>query len=156
VRERVGKAGSSLDGRVRGPAAIIALCDAKNAFQLIERGMLLNLADILIEDATNIVSVPEDEGLVNVKPASQNVFYVFDGLLGVLLKTSLITLEEVFLIISDLNDQGNVECILQVLGEEKGEQMTKMQPISRRASSSVEVEGLATLIVVQDELKISV
>ena len=83
---------------------------------------------------------------------------------------SIVTFEEEFFIISDLNDQRNFESILQPFSEEERKKMSKMHSIRRRAlneklyskntnskntSSSVKEERLSLFVVIQNPIEIS-
>lgn len=57
----------------------------ERACYLIPSDGLLNLADILVENASHILSIKENESSFGVKVQSKDVFDIFVAILGVLL-----------------------------------------------------------------------
>jgi len=106
--------------------------------------VLLDFADILIEDSSHISCIAEDESSFRVETASKDIFAVFNTPLYVFLTVLYLTqlefyfksgfsFEEVLLIISDLNDERDFKGILQILGEDEGKQMSQVHSIARRS-----------------------
>lgn len=56
---------------------------------------------------------------------------------------------------SELNDEGAIEDVLKPLSEDEGDHVAEMHAVARRSTSSVEVEGLALLIAVEDEVELA-
>ena len=86
---------------------------------------LLDLANIVIEWASHILSVEEDEGLFEVEAHSEDILAVFNTVFHVLLYNvslfldismsyfqRIFSLEEKLLVIGDLDNKRNVESVL--------------------------------------------
>jgi hypothetical protein len=62
----------------------------------------------------NVIQVCKDKGLGHVKPASDDIFSIFEGQ-SVALVQLQIGLEQELLVISQLDNKRTIECILQPL-----------------------------------------
>jgi len=85
VRERVGETGSSLDSRVRGFTSVITFSDTKDTSELIPSDGLLDLADVLVEWASHILGIKENESSFRVKAKGQNIFTILNTIFSILL-----------------------------------------------------------------------
>ncbi len=81
--------------------------------------MLLESANIGVH-SSHILRIDKDKGLFRVKPQSQNVLNIFISQFSELSQITAI-LMEIFFVISDLNNEGNVKGLLKILVEDKRE-----------------------------------
>lgn len=123
---------------------------------------LLDSDDVVVHVA-DVVHVVEDERLLGVEAAGDDVFRVLATHSRALIQCQLLPQE--FLVVCKLNHQGTVEGVLQPLREEEGNQVTQMETARRRTStacnsmtslpSRVQVELLSLLVRVEDQVQIS-
>lgn len=137
--EAAGKAGSSLDGRVGRPPTVIGETESKDSLEGGYVDVLLE-PDYVLVHVSDIFGIDEDEREIGIEAYREDILDVLIGQLGELGDiTSL--LEEVLLVIGDLDDEGDLEGLLQVLVEDERKHVTEMQGIRRRATSCVQIEG---------------
>lgn len=103
----------------------------------------------------DVLGIEENESLLWVEPESDDVLYVADSHLCNLLLSKLRSVHEL-LIISDLDDKWHIECLLHVLGHDEWDGVSEVESLSRWSSSGIEVEELASLISIEDDVEISV
>ena len=97
--------------------------------------MLLHLQLIWVQ-LLDVVRVPKNESFLAIEAKSDNIFDVFDGHSLGLVKREFL-LEDVLLIVGDLDHKGNVEHVLEVLGEDEWNGVAHMHGFSGWASASV-------------------
>lgn len=114
----------------------------------------LELADVHVHVA-HVLSVVEDEGLVEVETAGDDVLGVLDPESLVLLNRELLLVEEL-LVVSQLNHHRHVESFLQPPREDEWHQMAQMHHVVRRATSRVEVKGFALLVLRKNDIEVPV
>lgn len=104
---------------------------------------------------TEIFKIAEDEGLVNIKPHSNDVFCIVSGELHYFFERELLP-KQSLLIIGKLYDQWHVEDILKPAGELERDGMSDVYTAGTWTAASVEEEPLTTLMAVEYSIKVSV
>ena len=154
LREAGGDARRSLDGGVgclpRVPGEVQSedgLAGGKVDMPLEETDVGVELADVL--------AVEEDESLALVEPESENVLDVLESDPREPLEGGALA-PEVLLVVGNLDNEGHVKGLLQILGEDEGHEVAHVQTVTGRAPPSVEVEGLTLFVLVKDQPQVPV
>jgi hypothetical protein len=116
--KKITEARYSLDSWERDSPAIVLWAQPENPFALTIGQHFLESDNIRVH-GPNIISIPKDKSPLLVKPASNDVFSVFNTQVRIVLDIFLILIEEKFLVIGQLNDQRTFKSLLQPLREYK-------------------------------------
>lgn len=106
----------------------VILVEAESSLYLVHCGILLDLDGVGVQ-VLNITRIHEDENLLWVVPESNDVFDVADGHLLHRFEVKLGSVQ-IFLIVGDLDYQGYIESLLQIVIDDEGNGMTKMKCLS--------------------------
>jgi hypothetical protein len=117
--KKITEARHGLDGWERDSPAIVLWAQPENTFALTIGQHFLESDNIRVH-GPNIISIPKDKSPLLVKPASNDVFSVFNAQVRIVLDIFLILIEEKFLVIGQLNYQRTFKSLLQPLREYKG------------------------------------
>lgn len=113
----------------------ITIIKAKDSLDLIKSNILLNFDSVWIE-ILNVLSILKDKSLLRVKSKGYNILYIAYCHLKNFLILKFRSVHKL-LVISYLNDQGNIKSILHPFVENKRNSMTHMHCFSWRSSSRI-------------------
>jgi len=147
MRERSRKRRSCLDRWISNLANIIALIKTKNSFFLIEGYALGYLENIRIE-LLNILCIQEYMGLLRLEPKCNDIFDIINSHFLDVFQSFLLS-ENKFFIVGDLDDQGHIKSLLQVLSEHHRNRMPKVKCLRRWPSSCVQIEVIFLFVSVK-------
>lgn len=122
---------------------------------MVESDQLSELPGVHEEVVANIFQVAVNEGLLEIESQGNNVLGVLHGEVHGILERYAI-LEQSLLVVRKHEDQGDVENILQPLGELQGDGVTQVQTAGTGTTTGVEEERLATLVEGQDAVEVAV
>ena len=152
--EGITERGNRLDRWVGELPDGVILVEAESALDLVHCGVLVDLDGVGVE-VLDVSRVHEYENFLWVVAEGNYVLDIADGHLLHSFQVKLGSVQ-IFLVIGDLDDQGNIERLLQIVVDDEGNGMTKMECLSGGTTTSVEVEQLALLISIQDQIKVPV
>ena len=132
----------------------VIFIEAESTLYLVHCGILLHLNGVGVK-VLYIARIHEYENLFWVVPEGDDVLDIADGHFLHSFEVKLGSVQ-IFLIISDLDDQGNIESLLQIVINDEGNGMTKMKCLSWGTTASVEVEQLALLVSIKDHVEVTV
>ena len=154
--ERGCEGGCGLDGTEEELADVVGVVETEGAFDLVDGDAFSHADDVLVEGEAggHVLGVCEDEGFVGVETDADDVFGILFAVSAGIFDCDLFRMHK-FLIVGQLNDKGAVEDILEILGELEGDGVTDMHALAAGTSASIEEEGLAFLIPIQDYLQLA-
>lgn len=157
VRERVRETRGGLDGWERKFSDVVRLVEAKDALDLVEVYVFLNANHVWIE-LLNVINVTEDKGLLGVKAEGNDILDVAEAHRNRALRAFKVQLGTVdkFLIVGDLDHNGDVKSLLQILAHDEWDGVAQVKRLSRGSSASVEIEGLFGLVGLKDVVEVAV
>lgn len=117
MRETAANSRGRLDCREANFSDIIRLIDTEATTHLVKGQRFLESRDIGVH-VTYIFRIKENEGFFEIETQSQNIFDILNAHTGVFFDI-LVTPMEKLLIISDLDHQRHVKCLLHIFGEYK-------------------------------------
>lgn len=117
-----------LQGRIGVLSDWVRLSETKQSFYLVVVHCLLHFQEVRVQ-ILDVVCICKDEGLLWVKAESNDIFDVTKGHLSHLLIGKLGSVKEL-LIIRHLNHYWHIKCFLQILAENEGNSVSKMQCLS--------------------------
>mmetsp|Transcript_10997 Transcript_10997/g.41053 ORF Transcript_10997/g.41053 Transcript_10997/m.41053 type:complete len:432 (+) Transcript_10997:2819-4114(+) len=132
---------------------VVRIAEAEDPTGNAEGHPLLNVHDDRIHGG-DVVQVAEDECLALVKTACNDVLRIEVGQLVASVQGQVL-LEKELLIIRQLDDQGHVEGLLQVLREMEGNQVPEVQRLAGGTPAGVQVELLPTFVQVKQLSKVA-
>ena len=106
----------------------VILVEAESTLDLVHCGVLLDLDSVGVQ-VLDITRIHEYENFLWVVPEGNDVLDIADGHLLHSFEVKLGSVQ-IFLIIGDLDDQGYIESLLQIVIDDEGNGMTKMKCLS--------------------------
>ena len=90
--------------------------------------MLLGFYNVW-EQVVNVIDIRENEGFLRVESKGNNIFDVVDAHLNCTIRAFKFTIssKDILFVISNLDNKGDIECILQVFGENHRHTVTHMK-----------------------------
>lgn len=155
VREGRGRARHCLDGRVVSFPTVVGIFKTEQSAHLRESNASLKFADVFVH-GSHIVAVEEEEGLVQIETAGENILGIFEAEAAVIIKCVVCLLMEKFLVIAEHDDDRHLEGILEVLSEKERHQMAHMHAVRGGPSAGVDVEWLFVLVGSQEFVDVPV
>lgn len=117
-----------MDGWVGKLADGVILVEAEGTLDLVHCGILLDLYSVWIK-VLNVSRVHENEHFLWVVAEGNNILDIANCHLLYSFEVKLRSVQ-IFLIIGDLDDQGYIESLLQIVVDDEGDGMAKMQCLS--------------------------
>ena len=134
----------------------VVFFEAEGSLDLVIRDVFLDFEDVFVE-LVNIPAVREDKSLLGVEAKRDYVLDVVDAHVdGAGLSFEFqVLLEQVLLVVGDLDDKGNVEHLLQPLGENHGDAVTHVEGTFGRTTAGVQIEGLLLFVGSEDLVEVT-
>ena len=131
VRERVGKGRGSLDWREGELSDVVRLIKAKDTFDLVKVDVFLHSDDVGIK-FFDVFNVAKDKGLLWVETKSDDIFNVAQTHCNCAFWSFELKLwaVDVLLIICDLDHNGYIEGLLQILAHNERNGVTEVKRLS--------------------------
>lgn len=146
--ESAGKCGRCLRGSKGHFRYRVFFPEAKNFLGLVASHFLLYPNHVLVKRGVHVFEVGEDEGLREVESTSNDVFGVGVGQFYRVFQADVFP--DGFLVVRQLDDEGNLEHVLEPFAEGEGNEVTQMHRIRTWTSTCVQVKGFSLLVHVQD------
>ena len=106
----------------------VILVETESTLDLVHCGILLDLDGVGVK-VLNVSRVHENEHFLWVVAEGYDVLNIADGHLLYSFEVKLRSVQ-IFLIIGDLDDQGYIESLLQIVVDDEGDGVAKMQCLS--------------------------
>jgi len=134
----------------------VVFFEAEGSLDLVIRDVFLDFEDVFVE-LVDIPAVREDKSLLGVEAKRDYVLDVVDAHVdGAGLSFEFqVLLEQVLLVVGDLDDKGNVEHLLQPLGENHGDAVTHVEGTFGRTTAGVQIEGLLLFVGSEDLVEVT-
>lgn len=140
---------------IQNLADVGAVVKSKRASYLVEGNQLAELPHVHEDVSTGVLQIAVDERLLLIEATGNDVLCILQPKLVRLLEGELL-LEQGLLIVRQHDDQRYIEDILQPSCELERDRVTEVEGAARGTTTGVQEEGFAVLVLVQDEIEVTV